>query len=121
MGSLFCPYFHHLSTFIASLLFLLLSICHSLFHPFAARVTESSGIATDIGFVAYTDVDTSFDTDWVGNVQDDRILVPVHPEPTLRYSSSKRLLFFPSKFGMLCNPFLHALLTYKIYRKILLG
>ena len=70
---------------------------------------------------AYTVTDTSFDISFVGKVQDGSALAPVQPEPVHRSSSSMCRPYFPSRVGMLCNTSLHALLTYKIYRKGLLG
>ena len=48
--------------------------------------TDSAGIAADIDFVAHIDADTGSNTDWVGNVQDDRVLSLFHPEPGYRSS-----------------------------------
>ena len=89
--------------------------------------TNSTGIEVDIDFLvhtdceAHTDGDTSFDTDWVGNAQDYRMLALVQPEVSHHSSSSRCRTYFPSRSCILCNISLHALMTYKIYRKFFLG
>ena len=65
--------------------------------------------------------DTSSDTVWVGIVQDDRILALVQPEVSHLSSSSQCRPSFASRAGILCNPSLRGLLTYKFYRKGLMG
>ena len=68
----------------------------------------------------HTKSDIGFDTDWEGNMQADTMLMSVHPEFAPNSSLSMCRLYFPSRVGMLYNPSLHALLTYKIYKTGLL-
>ena len=89
--------------------------------------TDSVDIGTDsdsavhMVFVVHNQADTGCYIDWEGNAQDDMMLVLVHPDSTPHSSSSMCRSYFPSRVGMLCNPSLHSLLIYKIYRKGLLG
>ena len=77
--------------------------------------------ATRIDSKAHNMIDTHSGTSSMGNTQDGSALVPVKPEPSHRSSSSRCLLYFPSRADMRYNPSHHGLLIYKIYRKGWLG
>ena len=64
-----------------------------------------------------TEVDIDFGIDWVGTVQADMMLAPIHPERVPHFSLSRCQQSFLSRAGMLCNIFVHVLLNYKIYKR----
>ena len=70
---------------------------------------------------ACTEVDTNFGIDWLGTAHVDTMLTPVHPETSRHFSLNRCRKYFLSRACMLCNIFLHVLLTYKTYKKYLLG
>ena len=77
--------------------------------------------AVHIDSEVHTVTDTYSSTSSMGNMQDGSALVPIQPEPSHRSSSSRCLLYCPSRADMLYNPSHHGLLIYKIYRKGWLG
>ena len=89
--------------------------------------TGSVGSVVGIDFVACTaveastKVDTNFGIDWLGTAHVDTMLTPVHPETSRHFSLNRCRKYFLSRACMLCNIFLHVLLTYKTNKKYLLG